>query len=85
MKYRKFINNFYVSNICFGMWNLSPSTRNFKSPENLKKSFAIDLIKFAISKGINFFDTADIYGEGETEKMLGKIINSSSSVYEYNW
>ena len=33
---------------------------------------AIALIKKAFSNGVNFFDTADIYGYGDNEVLLGK-------------
>ena len=72
MVYKKFINNFKVSNICFGAWGLSPSTKRFKSPENYSKKKSEVLINHALNKGVNFFDTADIYGEGIGEKILGE-------------
>src|SRR5438309_614458 len=34
------------------------------------------LIGEAIDCGINFFDTADIYGQGESEVLLGKALKS---------
>ncbi len=71
MIYKKFINDFKVSNICYGTWGLSPSTKKFKSPGKYSKKKTEDLIKFALKKGINFFDTADIYGEGVGERILG--------------
>ena len=52
-------------------WGLSPSTKKFKSPGKYSKKKTQDLIKFALKKGINFFDTADIYGEGVGERILG--------------
>tara|TARA_A100001015_G_scaffold169067_1_gene187931 strand:- start:9 stop:911 length:903 start_codon:yes stop_codon:yes gene_type:complete len=72
MVYKKFINNFKVSNICFGTWGLSPSTKRFKSPEKYSKKKAEILISYALTKGVNFFDTADIYGEGIGEQVLGQ-------------
>jgi len=74
MVYKKFINNFKVSNICFGTWGLSPSTKKFKSPENYSKKKSEILINHALTKGVNFFDTADIYGEGIGEQILGEQI-----------
>ena len=76
MIYNKFVNNFKVSNICCGTWNLSTSSRKFLSPENFPKGKSKELIKFAIYKGINFFDTADIYGEGKSEKILGEAVKN---------
>ncbi len=76
MIYKKFVNGFKVSNICYGGWSLSPSTKNFKSPGKYSKKKTVELIQFALKKGINFFDTADIYGEGAGEKILGSQLYS---------
>tara|TARA_B100000575_G_scaffold285910_2_gene281871 strand:- start:601 stop:1503 length:903 start_codon:yes stop_codon:yes gene_type:complete len=82
MIYKKFINNFKVSNICYGTWGLSPSTKNFKSPGKYSKKKTQNLIKFALKKGINFFDTADIYGEGVGERILGsQLLNVRKKVF----
>lgn len=35
---------------------------------------AIDVIRYAIDNGINFLDTADMYGVGANEKLVGKAI-----------
>ena len=72
MKYSKFIENSKISKICFGTWNLSPSTKKFASPTTSSPSQSIKLLRYALDKGINFFDTADIYGEGIGERILGK-------------
>src|SRR3989442_15134317 len=32
------------------------------------------MVKHAIDVGINFFDTADVYSEGDSEKTLGKAL-----------
>jgi aryl-alcohol dehydrogenase-like predicted oxidoreductase len=37
---------------------------------------ALRLLAEALDKGITFFDTADIYGQGLSEKLLGKAIRS---------
>ncbi len=33
---------------------------------------SLDMISAALDLGINFFDTADVYGDGHSEKLLGK-------------
>ena len=35
---------------------------------------SIATIEYAIDHGINFFDTADMYGVGANEKLLGRVI-----------
>jgi aryl-alcohol dehydrogenase-like predicted oxidoreductase len=37
-------------------------------------SAALRLIGHALDAGINFFDTSDIYGQGSSEKLLGKAL-----------
>jgi aryl-alcohol dehydrogenase-like predicted oxidoreductase len=55
-----------VSRLCLGTMNFGPQT-------NERDSFAI--MDRALEHGINFFDTADVYGwkkgEGVTEKIVG--------------
>ena len=41
---------------------------------NMEEQMVDSLIKEAIDLGINFFDHADIYGKGESEKIFGKIL-----------
>ncbi|KAI8339726.1 NADP-dependent oxidoreductase domain-containing protein [Chlamydoabsidia padenii] len=40
----------------------------------LNEKESIELIGKAYQKGINFFDTADVYSNGESERVLGKAI-----------
>lgn len=44
---------------------------NYK-PENYEEDKKI--VELALKNGINFFDTAEAYAEGEAEKQLGKIL-----------
>ena len=39
---------------------------------------ARNVLKEALNKGINFFDTSDTYGDGRSEKFLSEIIKSNS-------
>ena len=41
---------------------------------HLDENEALPFVKCALDAGINFFDTADIYSLGETEKITGNII-----------
>lgn len=34
----------------------------------------LDLLAFAFERGINFFDTADMYSQGESESLIGKAL-----------
>lgn len=38
------------------------------------------LIKAALDLGVTFFDTADIYGQGQSEEILGRVIGRRSDI-----
>jgi aryl-alcohol dehydrogenase-like predicted oxidoreductase len=59
-----------VSRIGYGCWGLSGAYGKISSIE------AEDLICRVLDLGINFLDTADIYGAGENEKMVGRAIKN---------
>jgi aryl-alcohol dehydrogenase-like predicted oxidoreductase len=44
------------------------------------KSEATRLICYALERGINFFDTADIYGQGDSERILGHLLHKSDAI-----
>src|SRR5882724_5405274 len=41
---------------------------------------AMRLVKTALDAGINFLDTADIYGQGASESLLGKALRGRNDV-----
>ena len=43
--------------------------------KQIEKNTAEDLMKIAYDNGVNFFDNAEIYARGESEKVMGKILN----------
>lgn len=45
-----------------------------KEPWMAPKEMAVKIIKKALDLGINFIDTADVYSEGESEKIIGEAI-----------
>jgi aryl-alcohol dehydrogenase-like predicted oxidoreductase len=48
----------------------------WKAIGTLAQAEADTLIKASFDAGINFFDTADVYSEGESEKILGQSIKN---------
>lgn len=58
-----------VSPIAVGTWQLSP---RFWGPQS--KDDAMAAMKFAFDRGINFFDTAEAYGDGYAETVLGEVV-----------
>src|SRR5450432_176534 len=68
MQYRRFgKTNWQVSEIGYGMWGLAGWTGSDD------KEIVSSLHK-AVELGCNFFDTAWGYGEGLSEKILGKLM-----------
>lgn len=60
-----------VSRICLGC--MSFGTKDWREWV-LEEEDALPLIERAIDLGINFFDTANMYGWGESERILGKAL-----------
>ncbi len=58
-----------VSPICFGTWQLSPRFWGEQS-----KTDILEAMKAAFDAGINFYDTADAYGDGYAETVLGEFL-----------
>ncbi|MCT4641116.1 MAG: aldo/keto reductase [Bacteriovoracaceae bacterium] len=69
MKYIEF-NGFSLSRIVFGGASISSDGAGYGFGL-ISENDALELIKYAISKGINNFDTAPIYGYGKSEQTLG--------------
>jgi len=60
-----------VSPVCFGTWQLSPRFWGVQPEEEL-----IAAMRAAFDNGINFYDTAEAYGDGLAETVLGKFIKT---------
>ncbi len=58
-----------VSPICYGTWQLSP---RFWGPQ--PKDEILRAMRTALDAGITFFDTADAYGDGLGETVLGEFL-----------
>ncbi len=74
MKYRKLgKTGFEISEISLGTWQVGGVWGDNFSHENASK-----ILHSAIDSGINFIDTADVYGDGESEKAVGRFVKSRS-------
>ena len=71
MEYRK-LGELEVSVIGYGAWGIGGAP--FWRTEGDKTS--IDSIKKSFDLGINFFDTAPVYGFGHSEELIGKALKS---------
>jgi aryl-alcohol dehydrogenase-like predicted oxidoreductase len=65
-----------VSKFCFGTMTFGDGRGIFKALSAVGQAGADELVKTAIEGGINFFDTADNYTEGESEKILGQSLKN---------
>lgn len=74
MSYRKLgKTNFEISEISLGTWQVGGVWGDDFSHENADK-----ILNSAVDSGINFIDTADVYGDGESEKAVGRFVKSRS-------
>lgn len=84
MNYRKFGNTeLTVSEIGFGTWAIGGAAFVGKIPIGWGPSddtVSIAAIHKALDAGINFFDTADFYGLGHSEELLGNTIGNRKDV-----
>src|SRR6266851_694982 len=65
-----------VSKLCFGTMTFGDGRGLFKAISTVGQAGADEPVKTSIDRGINFFDTADNYTEGESEKILGQSLKS---------
>jgi aryl-alcohol dehydrogenase-like predicted oxidoreductase len=69
MKYRNFgKTGWKVSEIGFGAWAIGADWGQ------VDESDALDALRAAIETGMNFIDTADVYGDGRSEQLISKVL-----------
>lgn len=67
MKYRRLgKSGLQLSELSLGSW--------LTFGKQIENNIAEDLMKLAYDNGVNFFDNAEIYARGESEKVMGKIL-----------
>ncbi|WP_298537077.1 aldo/keto reductase [uncultured Algibacter sp.] len=75
MNYRQLGNHgFEVSEIGLGCWQLGADWG-----KNLSKDESFNILNEAIKNGVTFFDTADVYGDGKSESLIGDFIKQHST------
>jgi aryl-alcohol dehydrogenase-like predicted oxidoreductase len=71
-----------VSEISLGCWTMgglnwvNGSANGWANVDEVEVARAID---FALERGVNHFDNADVYGNGRAERMLARILGPRSS------
>src|SRR5207253_8826467 len=81
MRYRNFPGtNVLASEIGFGTWTLSTGWWGEKTDEE-----PVEMLRAAHSKyGVNFFDTADTYGNGRGERQIAQAVRGTRSDVFYS-
>jgi aryl-alcohol dehydrogenase-like predicted oxidoreductase len=75
MKYKKFgRTGLFVSEICLGTMTFGGRGEMWPIIGQLDQAAATNLLRLSVDAGINFVDTADVYSEGESERILGGAI-----------
>lgn len=68
MKYRALgKTGFNVSEVSFGAWAIGGSWGDVSDDESLRA------LHCAIDTGVNFIDTADVYGDGRSERLIAQL------------
>ena len=75
MKYIDFAENERLSTIVLGMMRIS----------QMSEDEVEALVEAALSIGINTFDLADIYGDGQCEQLLGKVLKRRPDLRDQMW
>jgi len=72
MNYRKLgKTGFSVSEISLGTWQVGGKWGEPFSHDNADR-----ILNAAVDAGLNFIDTADVYGDGESEKAVGRLVRA---------
>ncbi len=74
MQFRKFgMLAWKASVLGFGCMRLPTTDGNPHGP-NIQEAAAMRMIRHALDRGVNYFDTAYVYHEGRSETVLGKAL-----------
>ena len=63
-----------VSEIGFGAWGIGGNNKGAVAYGSIDESEASLALLSAVDVGVNFFDTADFYGFGKSESIIGKTL-----------
>jgi aryl-alcohol dehydrogenase-like predicted oxidoreductase len=73
MNYRTFgRTGWQVSEISFGAWAIGGSWGHVSEAD------ALDALRAALDLGVNFIDTADVYGDGRSERLIAQVLKERS-------
>lgn len=73
MKTRKLgVKGFNVSEVALGCWQLGADWGS-----SVNNEIGLAILDEAVNNGMTFFDTADVYGNGRSERLIGEFLNST--------
>jgi len=73
MKYRRLgKTGFEVSEVGLGTWQLGEGWGSVSETD------AVHVLETSIDSGVNFFDTADVYGDGRSERIIAQVSSARS-------
>src|SRR5690242_8712498 len=71
MHYRRFgRTGWQVSQVALGAWQLGADWGSVSEDE------ALATVRAALDRGINFIDTADVYGDGRSEQLVARAVKA---------
>jgi aryl-alcohol dehydrogenase-like predicted oxidoreductase len=77
MKYQRLGNSgLIVSQFAWGAANIGTPLPQFAVAPHLDEATTLKAAQIALDRGVNFFDTADLYSNGEAEEILGRALAS---------
>jgi aryl-alcohol dehydrogenase-like predicted oxidoreductase len=63
-----------VSELCLGTMTFAAGEGMWKPIAGVEQNLADELVRLSLDAGVNFVDTADVYTNGESEKVLAQAI-----------
>jgi aryl-alcohol dehydrogenase-like predicted oxidoreductase len=66
----------YVSELCLGTMTFGGGSGMWQAIGRLGEKESTALVATALDAGVNFIDTADVYSEGESERLVGLALKS---------
>lgn len=77
MRYRKLgATGIEVSEIGFGAWGIGGTNRGSIAYGPTDDAQSLEALNRAFELGVNFFDTADLYGAGQSDRLLGEAFHA---------
>lgn len=68
------LQGFELSEVGLGCWQLGADWG-----EDLGKETSFNILNEAVKSGITFFDTADVYGNGKSETLIGEFLKTTKT------